>query len=607
LNPQILDLNTFLAFDFSQCEIRVLAEISNDALLISQFQSGQDIHCLVGNTLTGWSVERIKKEKNLRKMVKNMVFGVCIAEDQMVLTERGEVPIQYILPNDKVWDGVEFVAHEGLIFQGYQEVVKHDGVTATRSHEVWTSEGRQIPLSEALAEGLPLLTTGIQKSPRQLSETSIRHILGHGRRQKEDLRRASLLSLQKNSNCFDRQYLGGAQSRVQMLEGLYRPSCTDPTGSVRSYRATVQANWAPSLRSSGDTKSFCFGEPVYSLHFALPSAFELPEGGYREEGQRRRLRSGKFDFGDSYLQLQKHLQKSVDHLQGRENNSRRSLAKIKTGLSKVCAEQSSYGNFSTCRRSVEADSFEKATSTRAVYDILNAGPRRRFTVNGKLVSNCYGLGRENLYPYIVMKIREIDGEKADLTGISPERVGKLYDSFFKRYSGVAQYIIDSREMAEKLGYVETLLEFRREISKEDETRSTYWGNQSINSRVQGTAHQLLLIAMALLHLKPRTFNMLQTPLMEIHDALDFKVKVRDLSEAYRQGKLLLEVAVFDYIRRHFKWRPRVPFLVEATAGFCLGSCVEYTGQPVEEWIIQWRQKHLESEAKSWKELAAKTV
>jgi DNA polymerase-1 len=296
LNPQILDLNTFLAFDFSQCEIRVLAEISNDPLLISQFQSGQDIHCLVGNTLTGWSVERIKKEKNLRKMVKNMVFGVI-----------------------------------------------------------------------------------------------------------------------------------------------------------------------------------------------------------------------------------------------------------------------------------------------------------------------YGLGRDNLYPYIVMKIREIDGEKADLTGITPERVGKLYDRFFARYTGVAKFIVDSREMVERLGYVETLLEFRREISKEDESRSTYWGNQAINSPVQGTAHQLLLIAMALLHLKPRTFNMLQTPLMEIHDALDFRVKVRDLSEAYRQGKLLLEVAVFDYIRRHFKWRPRVPFLVEASAGFCLGSCVEYTGQPVEEWIVQWRQKHLESEAKSWKELAAKTV
>ena len=63
------DLWVFLAADQSQVEVRMLAEMSGDQLLISQFNTGQDIHCLVGNSLTGWPVERIKAEKNLRKMV----------------------------------------------------------------------------------------------------------------------------------------------------------------------------------------------------------------------------------------------------------------------------------------------------------------------------------------------------------------------------------------------------------------------------------------------------------------------------------------------------------------------------------------------------------
>src|SRR5438128_1419801 len=72
----IRDLYVFLAADGSQIEVRELAELSGDPLLIRQFREGIDIHCLVGSSLTGWSVERIKKEKNLRKMVKNMHFGI---------------------------------------------------------------------------------------------------------------------------------------------------------------------------------------------------------------------------------------------------------------------------------------------------------------------------------------------------------------------------------------------------------------------------------------------------------------------------------------------------------------------------------------------------
>ena len=214
----------------------------------------------------------------------------------------------------------------------------------------------------------------------------------------------------------------------------------------------------------------------------------------------------------------------------------------------------------------------------------------------------FGKRKENMYDYVVSKIREIDGPDADLTGITKKFIEDCIDKYFEKYRGVAQYMRNTVAQAEHQGFVETLFGFRREIFQEDETRETFWGNQAINAPIQGSAHGLLLIALALLHLKPKTYNLLQVPVMEIHDALDFFVKVRDLPKAYLQGKHLLEVGVVEYVARHFKRQLQVPLVAEATTGFCLGSCVDYAGETADIWLPTWRKKHRDVEEKSWKAL-----
>jgi DNA polymerase-1 len=214
----------------------------------------------------------------------------------------------------------------------------------------------------------------------------------------------------------------------------------------------------------------------------------------------------------------------------------------------------------------------------------------------------YGVNRDGLYDYIVKKIRSIDGINADLTGITPTKTVKLYDLFFKRYTGVKNYIDYERNNVETKGYVETLFGFRREIRKVDDTRSSYWGNQAINTPIQSGAHQLVLIALALLHMKPRTYNMLQRYIAEIHDQLVFFVKLKDLQSAYSQGRQLLEQEVVKYTAKHFHHRMQVPLISEAEAGFCFGSFMEYNGETWQEFLPKWRAKHLEVEAKGWAKL-----
>ncbi len=228
-------------------------------------------------------------------------------------------------------------------------------------------------------------------------------------------------------------------------------------------------------------------------------------------------------------------------------------------------------------------------------------------VTRKMVKNTifgvvYGIGRENLYDYIVGKIRAVDGENANLSGITKAKVSSLYDKFFKTYTGVAHYIEEYRAMAEKTGVVSSIFGFNREVRANDDTRGTYWLNQAINSPIQTSAHQLVLMAIALLHMKPKTYNQLLRPCMEVHDALYFFVKLRHLLEAYTQATQLLQDDVVEYAATHFNRRLRIPMIAEAKVGFCLGSLVKFDGQPLTEVLASWRKKHHDVEKKGWAEL-----
>src|SRR5690349_203690 len=69
----------------------------------------------------------------------------CLAEGTKILvkTPSGEVlerPIETIDTTDLVWDGWEWVAHDGVVFSGEKDVIEHDGIVATREHKVYVSD-----------------------------------------------------------------------------------------------------------------------------------------------------------------------------------------------------------------------------------------------------------------------------------------------------------------------------------------------------------------------------------------------------------------------------------------------------------------------------------
>ncbi len=65
----------------------------------------------------------------------------CISSGSLVLTNYGLIPIEKITKNMKVWDGIDFVNHDGIIFRGVKECIKYAGLIATPDHKVLTKNG----------------------------------------------------------------------------------------------------------------------------------------------------------------------------------------------------------------------------------------------------------------------------------------------------------------------------------------------------------------------------------------------------------------------------------------------------------------------------------
>ncbi len=205
----------------------------------------------------------------------------------------------------------------------------------------------------------------------------------------------------------------------------------------------------------------------------------------------------------------------------------------------------------------------------------------------------YGVGEPGMY-------RRMQAEGLKVT---KKQVHSYFQAYFTKYKGVKKFIENARDRVERLGYIDTLFgPFRRYINKNDAKRTTYWANQAVNSPIQGTAHQMVLTAIALHDIKPKTYSLLQNPIMEIHDALYWRVRLRDLQEATKQQVHLLQEGAPRYIERAFSYKMRVPLLAETEAGFCLGSMIPYNGERIEDFLKVWRAKHIEVEKKSWEDL-----
>jgi DNA polymerase-1 len=109
-------------------------------------------------------------------------------------------------------------------------------------------------------------------------------------------------------------------------------------------------------------------------------------------------------------------------------------------------------------------------------------------------------------------------------GISRTEARQFIDQYFERFHGVAEYLEHMKEMAREKGYVETLIGRRRyipEIRSRNPGQRGFGERTATNSPIQGTAADLIKIAMIRLH--ERLADTGATMLLQVHDELLFEV------------------------------------------------------------------------------------
>ena len=150
----------FIVADFSAIEARVIAWLAGEEWRMQAFANGEDIYCASASKMFGVPVVKHGENGQLRQKGKVAELA-CIAEGQLVLTNHGLKPIERVSVSDKVWDGVKWIPHQGVIYKGKRNVISYDGLTATPDHLVWV-EGRltPIPFGIAAATGSQLVSTG---------------------------------------------------------------------------------------------------------------------------------------------------------------------------------------------------------------------------------------------------------------------------------------------------------------------------------------------------------------------------------------------------------------------------------------------------------------
>jgi len=107
-------------------------------------------------------------------------------------------------------------------------------------------------------------------------------------------------------------------------------------------------------------------------------------------------------------------------------------------------------------------------------------------------------------------------------GIDLEAASQYMDVYFTRYPDVKQFMDETREAARRLGYVETLFGRRLylpEIHSSNRQRRQYAERAAINAPMQGTAADIIKLAMIRLDATLRDAPDLGTMIMQVHDEL----------------------------------------------------------------------------------------
>ncbi len=176
-------------------------------------------------------------------------------------------------------------------------------------------------------------------------------------------------------------------------------------------------------------------------------------------------------------------------------------------------------------------------------------------IHASTASKVFGVPINQVTPEMRRKAKEVNfgilygigpyGLKVRL-GISQTVAKEIIEKYFKTFTRVRDYLESTKEFAHKYGYVDTLKKRRKylpNINSQNATVRAAEERQAINMPIQGTAADMIKIAMNNISNYLQKNKMKSAMVIQVHDELVFEVNNDELDEIRTVVKKEMETAI----------------------------------------------------------------
>ena len=150
---------------------------------------------------------------------------------------------------------------------------------------------------------------------------------------------------------------------------------------------------------------------------------------------------------------------------------------------------------------------------------------------------------------------------ADNLGITRTEAKQIIDNYKKQFSGIQRYMDDTINFARENGYVQTLMgrkRWLRDINSSNFTVRGFAERNAINSPIQGTAADMIKLAMIRTHAAMKKKKFRSKMILQVHDELVFDVLKEEVED--------LKPVIIDCMQSAMVLPNKVPIIAEAGVG-----------------------------------------